>query len=306
MESRALRGWILAKHIESDGVPELYSISRLRETAPEAGIDVLVVKPEQIDIIISSENGKSIRLNGEAVPLPDFLLPRMGSGTTYFALAVIRHLERLRVKVFNKSAGIEAVKDKLYTQQVLAASNLPYARTMLVKFPVNVDLVEKVLGFPVVVKTISGSRGDGVFLSENRAKFEDLMKLVRATRSHVNMILQEYVSTSSGRDLRVIAIGGRAICCMKRTSRGGSFKANFSAGGSVERFDLTPEIEWLAAETSRVFDLDIAGVDLLFDGDHFKICEVNSSPGFKGMELCQEKNVAREIFEFIKLRAGGH
>ncbi len=301
-----MRGWILAKHIESDGMPDLYSVRRLKETAADNKIEIRVVKPEQVDIIISGEDSRSIRVDGEEAPLPDFLLPRMGSGTTYFALAVIRHLERLRVKVFNKSASIETVKDKLYTQHILAASNLPFAKTMLVKFPVNVDLVEKVLGFPVVVKTVSGSRGEGVFLSEDRTKFEDLMKLMRATKSHVNMILQEFVSTSRGRDLRVIAIGGRAVCCMQRSSMNGSFKANFSAGGSVARYELTPEIEWLASEISRVFDLDIAGIDLLFSGDHYKICEVNSSPGFKGMELCHEKNVAQEIFDFITLRVGAH
>ncbi len=301
-----MRGWILHKSNGSEGRPESYSIRRFKETAAASGIEVKIVRPEQIDLIITGDDQKSVRLDGEVVPLPDFLLPRMGSGTTYFALAVIRQLERLRVKTFNKSSSIETVKDKLYTQHVLAASNLPFAKTMLVKFPVDVDLVEKVLDFPVVVKTISGSRGDGVFLSEDRSKFEDLMKLIRASKSNINLILQEFVSSSFGRDLRVITIGGRAVCCMKRSSTRGSFKANFSAGGSVEAFDLTPEIEWLASETSRVFDLDIAGIDLLFDGDHFKICEVNSSPGFKGMELCHSINVPREIFNYIRLRIGAY
>ena len=63
-----------------------------------------------------------------------------------------------------------------------------------------------------------------------------------------------------------------------------SFKANFSRGGMVEPFELTPEMEWLATETSRILNLDIAGIDLLFDGEHFKICEANSSPGFEGIE----------------------
>ena len=55
-------------------------------------------------------------------------------------------------------------------------------------------------------------------------------------------------------------------------------------------------------EIARKLDLDIAGIDLLFDGNGFKICEVNSSPGFEGLEQACEKNIAGEIIQFVKLR----
>jgi len=54
----------------------------------------------------------------------------------------------------------------------------------------------------------------------------------------------------------------------------------------------------------KALELDIAGVDLLFDGDGYKICEVNSNPGFEGMELYTKKNIANEIVSFIKLKLG--
>ena len=74
---------------------------------------------------------------------------------------------------FDSSQSIDTVKDKLLTQQILAENNLPIPKTMLVKFPVNVDLVERYLGFPVVVKTLSGSQGIGVFLIESKSGFGD-------------------------------------------------------------------------------------------------------------------------------------
>ncbi len=79
--------------------------------------------------------------------LPDFLLPRMGSGTTYFALAVIRHLECLGVYTFNSSQSIDTVKDKLFTLQILAESNLPIPKTILVKIPFESKIVGQQLGF---------------------------------------------------------------------------------------------------------------------------------------------------------------
>ncbi|MGA1623636.1 MAG: ATP-grasp domain-containing protein, partial [Synechocystis sp.] len=78
----------------------------------------------------------------------------------------------------------------------------------------------------------------------------------------------------------------------------------FSAGGEVEAFEMTPEIEWLATQTSRILNLDLAGIDLLFDHDHFKVCEANSSPGFKGLEKVCDVNIPKEIFHYLRIRLG--
>lgn len=277
---------------------------RFIEAANERDIEIRVVKPEQFDLIVTRDDRKSILLDGEVVSLPDFLIPRMGAGTTYFALAVIRHLERLGVHVFNSSQSIETVKDKLFSQQILAERNVPFPKTMLAKYPVDVKLVGQHFGFPLIVKTISGSQGSGVFLSEKPSNFRDLMELIHATSPNANIILQEFIKDSRGKDLRVFIIGGRAVACMERISTDESFKANFSRGGEVRKFEMTPEIEWLATETAQIFGLDIAGIDLLFDGDHFKVCEANSSPGFEGIEKCCEVDIAGLIYDFIKVRLG--
>ncbi|MBO8127311.1 MAG: hypothetical protein H0Z38_08775 [Firmicutes bacterium] len=176
-------GWILYKDSATSLKPEAYEINRLVKVGEEQGMTIKVLQPEQVELIVTRDDRKSILVDGEVAPLPDFLLPRMGAGTTYFALAVIRHLERLGVHTFNSSQSIDTVKDKLFTQQILAEHNLPVPKTMLVKFPVNADLVEQQLGFPVVVKTLSGSQGSGVFLSETKSAFEDLMELINATNS---------------------------------------------------------------------------------------------------------------------------
>ena len=68
---------------------------------------------------------------------------------------------------------------------------------------------------------------------------------------------------------------------------------------------MTEEIEWLATEASRALDLDIAGVDLLFDeGGRFRICEVNSAPGFQGMESLGHTDIAHQIIQYVRIRLG--
>lgn len=299
-----MRGWIIYKDNASLLRQEAYEIHRLLAVAKQENIELQVFSPDQFDLTVTREDEKSILIDGKKHELPDFVLPRMGAGTTYFALAIIRHLERLGVYCVNSSQSIETVKDKLFAQQILAQKNLPTPDTMLVKFPVNVNLVEKQIGFPVVVKTLSGSQGSGVFLSKSKGEFDDLMQLIEATSPKANIILQQFVKASHGRDLRVFTIGGRAVACMERNSSDGNFKANVSAGGSGKPHPITPEIEWLATQTANVLGLDVAGIDLLFDQEHFKICEANSSPGFEGLESAIDLDVPREIFHFIRIRLG--
>lgn len=301
---RQIQGWIIYKVAQESLTSADYEINRLIAEAESCGIGLKVLAPEQFDLVITRDNPKSVLVNGEIAELPDFVLPRLGAGTSYFGLAVIRQLERLEIKVFNSSLSIETVKDKLYTHQILAQSGLPLAKTMLAKFPIECDAIEKRIGFPLVVKTISGSKGRGVFLCDDRRGFEDLVELIGTTQSNLNIILQEFVSTSRGKDLRVITLGGRAIAGMLRSATDGSFKANISRGAIGSKFDLNPEVEWMSTEVARLMGLDIAGIDLLFDGEHYRICEANSSPGFRGLEQACEINMAKQLLAFIVVSLG--
>ncbi len=291
--------WVLAKR-ENFG---LYNFARFPEEADKESIDIELVAPEDFDIIIHKEGRKSIHYLGNYATLPDCFIPRMGSGSTYFGLAVTRHLENQGILVLNTAASIDLAKDKLASLQILLNNNIPTPKTMLAKFPVDIETIEKEFQYPIVMKVVSGSFGKGVFMCESREKLQDAMDLMEASKNpNVNIILQEFVSSSQGRDIRVIVIGGRAIGAMLRKSQDGSFKANFSKGGTVEPFPLNPAVEWLAVESTRVLGLEIAGVDLLFDGDNYKVCEVNSAPGFEGFEKATGINIPKEIFEYIKVR----
>ncbi|MCB1119351.1 MAG: RimK family alpha-L-glutamate ligase, partial [Chlamydiia bacterium] len=233
-----MNGFILYKKREEELTPHGdYSVLRFKEAAVKMGISLRILCPEQFDLVVTHPDRKSILINGQSTQLPDFVIPRMGSETTYFGLAVIRQLERLGVYCCNSSVSIEHVKDKLYVHQMLAQSNLPTPQTMMVKFPINLDIVKKEIGFPIVVKNIIGTRGEGIYLSESESRFLDLMELIRSYNAQANIILQEFIKTSSGRDLRVFVIGGQVIGAMLRQSET-SFKANFSMGGKVEPFAI--------------------------------------------------------------------
>ncbi|MEM6812099.1 MAG: RimK family alpha-L-glutamate ligase [Pseudomonadota bacterium] len=267
-------------------------------------IDVKVIAPGEFDLLVTQEERDSVLLKGKAVPLPDFVFPYFNhSDHGYFSLAIVRQLERLGVNVFNGADVIETVRDKLHTHQILAESGIDTPDTMLAKFPVDMKLVEETIGFPVVVKTLNGALGIGVFLIETQSAFADLMELVGETNPHLQLIFQKFVSVSKGRDLRLFIVEGEVIAAMERRAQDGGFKANYSTGGSVHFFEPDDVAKEIALKTASALNIDIGGIDLLFKEDGgYTICEANTFPGFKGLEKASGVNVAGKILDTMQAR----
>ena len=149
--------WILFNEEIEAPSAEAFEIRRFLAEGREMGVDVKVFHPEQFDLLVTADDKESVLIDGNLMPLPDFQLPRtppVESG--YFAMAVVRQLKRLGVRTYNSSSCIEMVADKLHTHQVLIEAGLQTPTTMLAKFPIDVDLVENTIGFPIVVKTPVG------------------------------------------------------------------------------------------------------------------------------------------------------
>lgn len=295
-----MRVWIIFHRDLDPSLPEVPEILRFKAEAPRAGVELEVLKPQDFELIVGTKRGWDVHYPQRRLDRPEFVIARTGAETRYFTLAVLRHFERQRgVKLANGPQAIENVADKLRTMQLLTAAGIPIPRTILAKFPVDVDLIERELGFPVVVKTLRGTRGGGVVLCQNREQFGDLASLLDGASPGEDFIFQRYVRASHGRDVRLLVVGGRVVAAMERRARDGGFKSNVSLGGEALAYDAPLEMKALAIATARTLDLDIAGVDLLFDESGYRVCEANSAPGFQGMEAASGINVPRTIFDWL-------
>jgi gamma-F420-2:alpha-L-glutamate ligase len=279
-----------------------YETSRLVESFTAKGIEARVCHPDNFDIIVDKNISQGIKYNGEPIELPELVLVRLGAGILPFQLAVIRHFEQAGVTCVNSSVAVETVKDKLRTSQMLSRAGIAIPNTMLVRFPIDDQLVHDNIGFPCVVKLVTGSYGEGVHLCERKRDYKKLMEFIDTLGAKKTMIVQEYLGERVGEDLRVLVIGGKVIGAMKRTAPEGDFRANISNGGHGEAFEVTDEIDYIARETAKALGLDIAGVDLLFDSRGFRVCEANSNPGFSGFERYCGVDVADLITEYIKFK----
>jgi len=299
-----LRGWILFHRELDPALPEAPEVFRFQEAAAAMGIALDVLHPHSFDLIVGAENDWSVKYQDRMMERPDFILCRTGAETDYFTLALLRHFERRGVRLINGPAAIELVSDKLHTLQELNRAGLPIPRTVLGKFPMDTALIERELGFPLIVKTLKGTRGAGVLKCEDRSQFEDLTGLLESAEAQADFILQHYVRASHGRDVRVLVVGGRVVAAMERRSLTGGFKSNVSLGGVGVAYNPPPEMAELAVQAADVLNLDITGIDILFDEDGYRICEANSAPGFQGLERASGLDVPTAILEWIAATQG--
>lgn len=279
-----------------------YETTRLIESFTNNNINFKIINPDKIDIVINKNIKDSIYYNNELISMPALVLVRFGSGIKPFHLSVIRQFEQAGVPCINSSNSIEIVKDKFQTSQILSRAGIAVPNAMLVKSAIDVELVDKQIGFPCVIKVITGSFGNGVYLCNYKHDFKKLMEFINKLGVKKQLIVQEFLNDKVGEDLRVWVIGNKVIGAMKRTAIDGDFRANITRGGIGESFEVTPDIEHLVLSTARALDLDIAGIDLLFDHQGFRVCEANANPGFSGFEQYCNTNIAEQIAKYVKLK----
>ncbi len=300
-----MKVWLLFEGPYDGDKPGQYEIRRFLEEGAKRGYDVKVFGPSQFDLKCPMVGSNTVWVDSQPQQLPDVVIPRMGVGTTYLGLAVLRHLRRAGVVVLNRAAAVAAVADKLHTFQVLSLEDMPMPKTIFGKCPVDVDLIERELGFPVVVKTLKGTQGSGVYLSENPENLRDMTGLLTNEGDEsLPVVFQEFIKVSAGRDLRVFVVGKKCVACMERSATDGSFKANISRGGVGKNIPITPEMERLALDVCRVLDLEIAGVDLLYADNGYLICEANSAPDFKGLEKFCNVDIPSVIYDHAESLMG--
>jgi ribosomal protein S6--L-glutamate ligase/gamma-F420-2:alpha-L-glutamate ligase len=213
-------------------------------------------------------------------------------------------LESTGLRLFNSATAVELCDDKLSTYLALQGAGLPLMDSIPAPLCYTpnakpdetfVKRVADTLGFPLVMKTSYGSFGVGVQLVQG---VDDLRKIEQENlyRPH---FYQRFLAEASGRDIRVIVIGGKTVAGMERIAMKGEFRSNIELGGRGEKIDVPKEIASLAERVAQVLQLDYCGVDILQSSDGGVICEVNSNAFFEGLEKATGVNVARKYAEYI-------
>jgi len=270
---------------------------RLAEAAAEQGHRITLVHPYEVWPAL--KNGEPTLVGKQEKAPLDVVLPRQGATIGDSCLALIRHFSLMGIPLINNLNAIHLTKNKFLTLQTLTAARLRVPETVFINSPEGFKgAIERLGGYPVVTKQVSGRQGEGVVLVETNNDAASV------TRTHLDrrkgLLVQRFIPPAGRQDIRVLVVGGKTIGAMVLRPKEGDFRANFHLSKDSRFKTLSPEQKKTALDSASAMGLEIAGVDLIVDTeDRVNVVEVNYSPGFNGLEAATGLDIAGRIVTYV-------
>jgi ribosomal protein S6--L-glutamate ligase len=281
----------------------LYSTARLVEAAKALDARPMVIDTLRCTIVIGPD-GSKLLYRGVNVEGLSAVIPRIGTSITTYGMQVVNHLDSMGVPVVNGALAIARSRDKVRCLQVLSAGGIGVPRTVMANDTAHiVRLVDAVGGLPCIIKLLRGTQGVGVMIATTMTEARTIVDTFTSLGQEI--CLQEFIAESSGRDLRALVVGDRVVGAMRRQARAGEFRSNLHRGGEGSPVNLDPSLLETAVKAAKLVGLDICGVDMLEGNDGPRVIELNSSPGFEGLEHATGQDIASEMVRFALSRAAG-
>ena len=209
-------------------------------------------------------------------------------------------------RVINSSNAISLCDDKSKTYITLLKNNIRQPMTIIspLIFYGTLDLdIEFIdfsivkLGFPMIVKECFGSFGEQVYLVNSK---EELISLIKNLGTKP-FILQEFIKTSYGKDIRVEVVGNEVVATVFRQNDQNDFRANITNGAKAIKYTPNSKQIDIALKACKCLGLDFGGVDILFgENDEPILCEVNSNAYPLNVQKITGVNIIKLTLEYIK------
>ena len=181
---------------------------------------------------------------------------------------IAKLLELAGFKLFNNADAINICDNKMLTHLSLTNKGIKMPKT--INYPLRYGAgsdagfhqrVLKELGLPIIIKHYYGSLGEQVFLAKDKKSFYEMT----ATLVNTPHLYQEYIASSSGRDLRIVLIDHKIVASMQRNAQiAGEFRSNIETGGIGLQVEIPPKFAEMAIKVSKILNLDYCGLDLLY------------------------------------------
>lgn len=262
----------------------------LKEEAKLCGLSLEICFEDEC-VIECRESRMSITFGGKPMDEVHFVVMR-----TYNDKISRYYESKTGVLVVNDSLSMRISRDKFLTHQALVGAGISTPHTIYAPWKKYDDVV-KMLGHECfLVKKNDGCKGDGIYMVNNEDEFKEGVSLLRD-----NFVFQTIVNDSLGHDIRVWVIGNECVGAVHRYSNS-SFLSNFSKGGNFMPVHIDDLAKKMSIQATRAVGLDFAGVDLLYCGDSYTVCEINGNAGFRTISSATDINVPAELFRYIKGR----
>ena len=239
------------------------------------------------------------KVNGTSIldDLDALIIRPIGRGSLeelVFRMDMLYKLERQGFYMVNPPTAIEHCVDKYDILAILEDEGVPVPRTLATESVNEALKAFNELGGDIVVKPIFGSRGQGATRVNDIDIADTVFKAI--TFHHGVIYMQEFVQHGNS-DIRAFVIGDQVVASMRRVATG--WKTNYSQGAKPAPATISKEFEEIAVKSAKAVGCKIAGVDILEGPDGPRIVDVNSQPGWKGLQVVAKVNIAEEIVNFV-------
>jgi len=231
---------------------------------------------EDNKLVIHNYDGENKSLsvdpnNTFAIPLGSVLMDegRMG---------VAKAVEQAGVPFLNSMDAMESARNKLSTARILQAKGVETPKTAVIHSGITDEVVEALGGkFPMMLKTITGSKGKGVMKMESQSSLRGVVDAF-SKQTDAQLIAQEFFDLKY--DVRVICMEGKARFGLKRNLAKGDFRTNVDLGGDFEAYKPSDKMKSLAERATDALGMRLSGVDIAVNrSGELTVLEVNGSPG---------------------------
>jgi RimK family alpha-L-glutamate ligase len=239
------------------------------------------------------------KVNGTSIidELDALIIRPIGRGSLeelVFRMDMLYKLERQGFYMVNPPTAIEHCVDKYDILALLEDIDVPVPRTLATESVNEAIKAFHELGGDIVVKPIFGSRGQGATRVNDIDIADTVFKAI--TFHHGVIYMQEFVPHGTS-DIRAFVIGNRVVASMRRVAAG--WKTNYSQGAKPAPAKISEEFEEIAIKSAKAVGCKIAGVDILEGPEGPRIVDVNSQPGWKGLQVVSKASIAEEIVNFV-------
>lgn len=222
-----------------------------------------------------------------------------------YRASIIHQFEITGIPVINHHLPVLRAKNKLRTIQILNKQKIPIPKSYLLSSSQYIDDAVKQFGsFPIILKTLYGSHGNGVTIIESKRGLRSIVEMMTGDENSNPIMLQEYVKEAKGKDIRVFIVGKRILAAMERiATKKGEFRSNFHLGGRVRVAEMSKKEKEIAFAAVSACGLDMAGVDILRTKKGPVVLEVNCNPGLEGITKATGRDIAGEIIKYTVKKA---
>ncbi|MDA2922980.1 RimK family alpha-L-glutamate ligase, partial [Patescibacteria group bacterium AH-259-L07] len=211
-------------------------------------------------------------------------------------------LENYGITTINSARATELCDNKLLTTLALIKHNIAVPQTRIAFTQEKALQAIEEMGYPVVLKPVTGSWGRLLAKVNDRESAEALLehKSVLGAPAHSIFYIQKYIDVrdkkpqvsaavskqrisngveKKGQDIRSFVVGNKTIAAIYRTSS--HWITNTARGGTASNCKVSSELNKLSIQAARAVGGEIVAVDLFETDKGLLVNEVNSTMEFR-------------------------